>query len=1043
MRFFYFLLISFTARAQGVEQKLMVPAGGTAEQSFSLSAQHLKAGMAAWIEANPDEATVWVTSPDGRRWGQTAGLVNPVVHVNVAGGPEARVLGRRGTMVAWTPSSPVGVYRVELDGKRLRADTEVTIRWMTREQLAQTFTEGEARVMREVESSLFALPERRYTLDGAGRLEFQIPAQAWNESDALVIGARSGRLPPVAVTMPDGVAITEASAKAAGCTWQWTNWRWLQDIPQSLEVHCPSRMRQGPMQVRVEGGPERARAAIAVAVVRGEGLRKAFEMAQRESEEQFSRKTVRLRTPDQLKGVVGQPVAIRVVPDSGSAQIASIEVSAQLRKGLGIEAVAVGPAQQLQRQPDGSFLYTVSPGAPGVYSVLFTAGGATSDGKRFAAHGFTDIGLQQGVGAASNIRQLRIDVDQDGRPDRVRFLIDLEVRRAGRFDAAVWLENARGILVASSQAQSLAVGRHTLIVESHASDRDVLPALAAKPSANLHVEVRHLPPAGQLPGVVPLAGTLPKAGDFEQQQPGHTGGAGSVWELVDTNNNGKPDHLGIRFRSPGACDWTAWLEVAPKAAGASLRTAGYQQSGRSVPGSGVRTLWNLAPFFPESAPGGSQQFRFQVLQLRCGRVDVQTPESEPDGEYHFSFRAGLENLERLPGGTARVSAAGAGPRVASTVVAQPVDRSGDGVPDHLRTSFDILSPGGVCVWRAGIETLAGAGVWPDGRAQTKPGRNRVSMETDLSSLTLDGEKGLRVRIEQIRCGANPDFTKAERIAMIPEVGQFAQEFTLGGVRFGKNAPPVPVKADIEVRAQFDPIWQYATDLRSVRVPITVKSGGKTLGRVATVTAQAYLVDFDKLRTPLKHGPAPLKIADGAPVTLTASAEGTYVLEFARKRPGQYVIDLTGKGTLANGAPFTATGLTLVPVYHEAVAVVDMEQRARDANGDGTPESAEILLTLEAQQETNATIHFELQRGDDLVPVEGGWRQRPTKIRKGRQTVALDFPKDALSREKLGGNVTFLVAVKPEQGETHWDPAVQARHGMNAVRTYPLRLQMSR
>jgi hypothetical protein len=1091
--------------AWAAEQRVSVPAGGQAEARVLLSRSELRTKQALWVQADYKQIQVTVTGPDGRRWTQANSRTGSMVEVSLAdresGSSDeislAEFLGSNGTLVGWNKIAPAGTYSVQLSGKTLAAGAEVVLRRMTMDELVQERMAADKHSKEELMTSMFAVPERRIRLDAQGRGAASLDPRIWDKNDVVIAGTTLGKKFAASVRMPDGTIVTEANAVQMGCQWQWNSgggvmsFTFLTVGTPHLEVSCPQRMVGGAVSISIDADPQSTGAEMAVAVLSAKKFAAIFEDGDKQRAAQSG--TVRLRhkfnadkgdTEGFMSATVNRATAVRITPVEGSERIASITAKAESfeidpKKDIGVmvigphpSKISLGPAKAAVREADGGFVYSFVAARSGKFQVDFTAEGLFANGRRFEAIEGIRVFVGRLSARVTGVRQQRIDLDNDGKADMARFLLDIDVAQPGRYEAFIQLGNSsydqHDFVLAD---QELTVGKRTMTLES---DREFLSELEQNPEAqlSLHVTNRSQSSGDEFPGVVEIAATMPKAGDFRVATPlhGDTRAAGVSWRLVDTDKNGKPDRLAISTPVEVAgtnCEWSAWLEINPGTPAGLIRTVGYQQQGSFIPTAGrarIETLWNLAPFYGAGGPAsaGRQAFVFRMLEARCGSNKARVEDS-------MSFSADLSAMETTRvAATGRVS--GVAPRVVGMATLEPLDKDKDGRYDHLKVGFDLVSPGGTCIWwghlavRSNQDETNSQGT--GGRAETKPGINHVSMELDVAtSITLHDQPTFRFYVSGMECGSNPQFTSKN--LEVESVHLFEQEFAIQSNQFAKlgeykwPAVPAPKKPTVLVQLYNPPksgrvfpvpYPPEPTTKHSVQLAIKVSDGTGRVGTVDGATVQVYSVDFDamaKLKLRAAVGPSAAKKPMGAKVALNRRGDDVFAFEFAQRVPGYYQLDVEVTGKLADGRPFTEAWFTFLPVKTEDLRVLSVEQQAVDLDGTGKPTEARVQLTIESDIDGDIAADAKLFRGDlseEFPTAEIDNRVHYVRVKIGTQTVTTPLPREAIGLS--GGDVILLLTVQPPRrnekdlGITYWDPNVADwTNGRNGF--FPLKLKLTK
>lgn len=1070
-RYCVFALLSCSAWA--ADQQLTVPAGAVAETRILLSIAEIKSKPVLWVQADPNQIEVSLIAPDGRKWTSKDYRESGAIVVQLADSKSgssdevflAKMLGANATLVHWNPAAAPGNYRLQLSGLKLTAARDVIVRRLTSAEFAREAQSSMKRGEEDALSALFLAPERRIRLDAQGKASLTLEQRNWEREDVVQLGTTLGRNFRASLTLPDGSVVTEESARSIGCQWQKDSKAFLNAPAPHLSVVCAAHMKTGTISIAIDAGAQNQSAEMAVSVIRPKMFTDAIEVEDRNRQSRVP--TIELvhkvsPEPGEQIGFAtvteGRTVKITVTPSGGAERVNSITVNAQPFSvdqkdsyrfpvsGPDRSKAPVGQAHPVQRGADGGYTYTFAGTKAGPFQVDFTANGTFANGRRFTATAGVRVLVLHLFGTVNGIRQQRLDVNNDGRADIARFLLNVDIRRAGRYEATIELGPSRTEHPAWIESD-LAVGKQVVTVEG---DREFLEILDKNPQARLFLRMTKLNTTAkdEPPGNVPIDMELPKAGAFALVNPmrGDTRASGAGWRLADTDGNGIPDRIAVSSVVSGRgtnCIWRAWMEVDPKTSSGTISTVGYQQRGTFVFAAGqakIETLWDPTPFFPSGA-AGKHAFVFRMMEARCGADD------DARFDESLSFTADLTGVEIAHG---RTNTGTGVPRLAGTILIEPLDKDRDGRFDHLKASFDIVSPGGTCIWRTGLHVSSGDNdhtAGHDGSAVTKPGTNRVSMEMDAARwFTLRDHPLFRFLVDRIRCGAQPEFTQKDlEEATIQESYLFEQEYAIQSNQFAKlgefKVPPAPAekKPRVDVRAYFPSgggpssgmvYPPQVTDKHGLEVAIKVSDGTERVGIVDKAMAQVYTVDFNvmgRLKLRPATGPSAAKKAIGSPIPMHPLKPGIFEFEFAPNAPGLYQIDFDVSGKLQNQQPFHETSLTVVQVRNEDLRVTALQQKALDRNNDGKPDEAVAAISLESTFDGDIEITAGLFKPNLLEQITPDSEALPPrlKVKKGMQTLTIPLPKESLAYSAT--NVLLVVEVRPvrygepDRGATYWDP----------------------
>jgi hypothetical protein len=770
-----------------------------------------------WVQADPGKIEVSVASPDGRRYAgasrdEHAPVVIQLADRGSSSSDEAELanfLGANATLVGWNESAPPGTYTIRLAGKALSSPIQVTLRQITTDALGKEIEAKANANEKRLAASLYAVPERHSRLDAQGNATLTLTG-AWSKDDAILIGSTFQGRWNASVRLPDGTTITEANVKQSNCDWMTYNIGGdplaspleLSTPGIQLSISCPERMKSGSMTITLRAGVKGAGMQLAAAVMSASAVKAAFA----KEEQQFSLRpqTVALfhkpegsGQPDYIDGVVDRPVTVRLGLRGGASPIVEATVSGMaytvdLKRNNSLHVFGPDPAKKpsgtipnVTRQPDGDFLYTFTGHQPGSHQLDLEAEGVFQNGRRFSADAIITVFVHRKAASLTRVRQQRIDRNNSGKADQARFLLDLDVIEPGHYAASVQVGNQPNDTTTAYAEAVLAAGRQTMVVEG---DAKLVAKLEANPGAELNIGVADNTrrPDDDFPSKVVIDIAIPKAGEFEAPAAARSGttSAGATWQV---SNAGLAVTLPVAASGTG-CQWAETIEINPKQTLVNqlIRTVGYRQSGTFVAQNGqtnISSLWSLAAFFEGAPQPAKQAFVFRLKEVGCGpnRGWVQNYDTSGNDAYVMPFSVDLSGLQ-LSFAAGRGTAVA--PRVAGLATMEPLDKDRDGKFDYLKASFDLDSPGGTCIWMGNIG-VEGMGWGTGGRAETRPGINRVSMEMSVTlTMSLRDHPLFRFYIDQLKCGINPEFTREDfQAASMNQTVLFEQEFAIDTRRF--------------------------------------------------------------------------------------------------------------------------------------------------------------------------------------------------------------------------------------------------------------------
>lgn len=214
---------------------------------------------------------------------------------------------------------------------------------------------------------------------------------------------------------------------------------------------------------------------------------------------------------------------MRIAAVGGSEPIASITVKAESysvdwTKQIGLTVLgahpsktSLGPARLAPPNADKTFSYLFTTTNTGQFQVDFTAEGLFANGRRFAAITGVSIFVKRLAASVTAVRQQRIELANDGKPDIARFLVVIDVIQPGTYDVSIG--TGKPIQPELFGQQVLAAGKQTMTLKSN---RKFLSMLEQNPEDRLVVYVinRDPLPKGEFPPAVAMDAAMPKAGDF-------------------------------------------------------------------------------------------------------------------------------------------------------------------------------------------------------------------------------------------------------------------------------------------------------------------------------------------------------------------------------------------------------------------------------------------------------------------------------------------------------------------------------------------------
>jgi hypothetical protein len=825
------------ALAWATDEHVSLPAHGRAEAHFVLTAADVRRETELWIQADPNQVEVAIVDLQGRSWTQgnsnTAGAVQVQLADRNSGSVDevdlATLLGSNGTLISFGRQAAAGTYRIQLSGAKLAAAADIVLQRTTTSEIIQALKRRDGDPWAET----LAVPERKSPIGTSGKATATIESQRWDSQDALHIGTSFEKKFAASVKMPDGTTITEANAARLGCQWKWESGRgmlamiFLKAAMPHLGVICPQHMREGTISVSVDAGAQSKPGELSVAVVSAKKLEAAFDKDLQQIA--TPRSTVQLihkvdeKAGDQQGFVdarVGRPIEIRMAA-TNTDRIAAIAVKAEVfaldqKKDPGIMIVgphdsksAISAAATVARKSDGTFVYSFTPTRSAVFQADFTAEGQFTGGRRFTASSGVRVFAHPLAASVTSIRQQRFDTDNDGIADVVKFIVELEVARAGRYSVRLQFGGA-AVQSGVNDEQELAAGKGTITLEGGPKFLALL-NLRSEERLQLFVTSHAPRTAGEFPGMISIDTPLPKAGTFTTGSSvrGETRASTVSWKLVGTDPAGFPARLAVSVplsASGSNCEAVAWLELNSPGKVSLIRTVGYQQRVAFVPVAGkarIEPVWDLAPFFANGAARSlAEGFMFRVIDVRCGAqegwvADRSMRENDNGrGKFYLKFVADLSkrpaNTQDVRGSAAASREPDAVPRVISAATVQPLDTDHDGKYDHLKIDFDLLSLGGRCRWSGSISAEEKDGATyasgSFGSAAVQPGISRVSMTLDVvNNAPLNEHRFFSFIVDGLTC--RPDGVTNDRAGdekAVSMIHQFEQKFAIDPGNFAKR-----------------------------------------------------------------------------------------------------------------------------------------------------------------------------------------------------------------------------------------------------------------
>lgn len=1065
------VVVLLCAVAWAADERVAVPPGAGAARLVSLTASEIKQKSMIWVQADPNQIYVTVIAPNGKRWTSNDYRDTAPIQIQVADAGSgssdevmsARMLGSNATLITWKETAAPGTFQLRLAGINLATTVEVVVRRMTMDE----FGEEIKRHQQDVMNGLLAVPEVRKNLDSQGRGTLSLGQRNWDKDEAVLVGTTLARSFVATVQFADGSRITESNATQMGCRWRMNSGSMP---PFQLAVICPARMQAGTITVTVDAGVQNQPGEMVVAVLSGQKLASAIEA---DSNRENPWQTLQL-VPVNAEGesgfakvAEGRAVQLAVTTMGGSEKVDVITVKAQAffidpKTNPPYEVlsphpslISVGTAQEAKRNANGSFSYSFTPGKPGRFHVEFNAEGTFANGRRFEARTWIRVSSLRLDGTVTAVRQQRLDRDNNGKADLAQFLVSVDIRQAGHYEAVLSVGNSTN-LPRARMDRDLAAGKHVITLEG---DQEFLSFLERRPRTQLTLRMTNLNMRvnDEMPGIVSIDTELPKAGEFAMVNPTRrdTLASGSGWSLIDTDGNGVPDRLAISTVVEGEgtnCNWRALLEVDPKIPAGTIRTLGYPQKGSFVLTAGkakIDTIWELGPFVAARSKG-NRAFVFRMTNARCGENIMRFDPT-------MNFTADLSAMELARGRTS--IGTGEMPRISGPVRLEPLDKDRNGKYDHLKASFDLISPGGACVWNAGLmvesdnqgdgETFGTAVVrrdrelpkhWSgypkDATAVTKQGSNRVSMELDVETMfSLREHPNFRFVVNFIKCGAQPELARRERVEALSRLEPvYDQEFVVRADQFATmRIPPPPVKPRVQIESYVSgahlamsgyDLSPPATTRHGIQIAIKVSDGLQRVGIVEKATAQVYYAGFSLMSSPAS-GPMPGKTASGPVIPMKPIGSGAYAFQFMQPVAGTYIVDFEVTGKLQNQGPFKESYIMFVQVSPEDLRVVSVEQSENKPAGPIARIVIESAFDGEIEIDAGLWNEKSLER---ITPIHDGFPPR-MRVTKGTQTVTAQLPKEAL--QLAGSNILVGFIIRPAQnpvidaerdhGVTYWDP----------------------
>ncbi|HTP88897.1 MAG TPA: hypothetical protein VMJ34_18225 [Bryobacteraceae bacterium] len=804
--------LALCVMATAADLHVTVRPGQTATTVIELSKDDLKSEPVLLVRAAPNQVGVTVTGPDGKK---CPGKKGDPVEIQIADRNSdtymevqlADALNASAYLVGWKGTATPGRYTVHLAGTSLQAPLDVVLHRTTAEGLQKEIASRVTEDWKRMEASMLASPIQRKRLDAQGDAVLEFTGD-WQKADAVVVASEVRDPWQASVRLPDGTEATEDNEQISQCFWSSGPRDAGSPLPTTLQmkgnglsVECMAHLQRGSIRVTLHAGAKNAGKQIEGVIYRESAMAPEF-TAEIDEALAVSKKTISLRQktvdPGEQEGflsvVAGRSVTTRLILQGGSSPVQEAHLHAVFYKVDPAEysLTVIGPDKAKTREGEadfgrdenGDFVCQFKGGEPGAHQVDLKATGTLQNGRKFSAETVITVFVDERAASVRHVRQQRIDRTGAGKPDLVRFFVDLDVAKPGTYAASLGVAGDKNRRATAVGQQQLAAGPQTLVAEG---PRELIDELEKDPKAEVGVEVNFYEsrPDRKFAAVVTLDAPAPHAGEFEtvaaERSAMNAGGA--TWSLAD-------GELGATFPVTGwerDTRWSETLEISPKQVkpGQTIRTVAYQQTG-VLDGSGkVASVWSLAPFFEHETPPDSQRFVLRLTELRNAKT-------WRENIAELAIDADLRNVSLKPvvdHGDRRM------PHIAGLATVEPYDKDGRGAFDRLRVSFDLVSPGGACTWEASIgDRTSGQGYGEIPTQETSPGVNHVVTGFDISTNVSFRDVSLfHFYVTSMKCGVRPVFTQEEREkAMMERTMLFDQDFAIDPARFApKDKIEVP------------------------------------------------------------------------------------------------------------------------------------------------------------------------------------------------------------------------------------------------------------